>query len=60
VTQEREHSRLETLGRDITVQCGSEVWQGCAESVDDDGNLLLRRPDGSLLTIAAGDVTLRA
>ena len=52
--------QLETLGRDITITCGSEVWQGCAESVDDDGNLLLRRPDGSLLTIAAGDVTLRA
>jgi BirA family biotin operon repressor/biotin-[acetyl-CoA-carboxylase] ligase len=52
--------RLETLGREITVKCGSEVWQGYAEAVDDDGNLLLRRPDGSLLTIAAGDVTLRA
>ena len=60
VTQERVHRRLETLGREITVKCGSDVWQGCAEAVDDDGSLLLRRPDGSLLTIAAGDVTLRA
>ena len=51
--------RLETIGREVTVKCGSEVWQGYAEAVDDDGNLLLRRPDGSLVTIAAGEVTLR-
>lgn len=52
--------RLETLGKEVAVRCGGEVKEGYAESVDDEGNLLLRRPDGSLLTIAAGDVTLRA
>ena len=51
--------RLETLGQQVTVKSGPEVWQGYAESVDQDGSLLLRRPDGSLLTIAAGDVTLQ-
>jgi len=51
--------RLETLGQQVTVKSGPQIWQGYAESVDRDGSLLLRRPDGSLLTIAAGDVTLQ-
>ena len=51
--------RLETLGKKVTVRCGDEVQQGYAESVDEVGNLLLRHDDGSLSTIAAGDVTLR-
>jgi BirA family biotin operon repressor/biotin-[acetyl-CoA-carboxylase] ligase len=51
--------RLETLGRRVTVRCGDEVQQGYAEDVDEDGNLLLRHNDGSLSTLAAGDVTLR-
>ena len=50
---------LETLGQQVTVKCGDEVHQGYAESVDEEGNLLLRCPDGSLLTITAGDVTLQ-
>jgi len=52
--------RLETLGKEVTVRCGQDVREGYAESVDQDGNLLLRLPDGSLVTIAAGDVTLKA
>lgn len=52
--------RLETLGKEVKVKCGETVQEGCAESVDDDGNLLLRCRDGSLVTITAGDVTLRA
>ena len=51
--------RLETLGKNVTVRCGDEVQDGYAESVDDEGNLIIRRPDGRLITIAAGDVTLR-
>jgi biotin-(acetyl-CoA carboxylase) ligase len=35
------------------------VEEGLAEDVDGDGSLILRRPDGSRVTIAAGDVTLR-
>jgi biotin-(acetyl-CoA carboxylase) ligase len=35
------------------------VEEGLAEEVDADGNLVLRRADGSHMTIAAGDVTLR-
>ena len=52
--------RLETLGKEVTVTCGQDVREGYAESVDEDGNLLLRLEDGRLMTIAAGDVTLRA
>jgi len=51
--------RLETLGKEVTVRSGDMVHEGYAESVDDEGNLLLRRLDGSLVTIAAGDVTLK-
>ncbi len=51
--------RLNTLGKKVTVRNGDVVREGVAEDVDTDGNLLLRRPDGSLDTISAGDVTLR-
>ena len=53
-------SRLETLGEMVEVTFGDQVETGLAESVDNDGSLLLRRPDGSLVSIIAGDVTLRA
>ena len=52
--------RLETLGKRVAVRCGDEVQEGVAEGVDEDGNLLLRHSDGSLMTIAAGDVTLKS
>ena len=51
---------METLGRIVEVRSGSSMERGYAESVNADGNLLLRRPDGSLATILAGDVTLRS
>ncbi len=51
--------RLETVGKKVAVRYGDEVQEGYAEAVDGDGNLLLRRPDGSLVTIAAGDITLK-
>jgi len=51
--------RLETLGKQVRVTSGDVVEEGIAESVDREGNLLLRLPDGSLATIIAGDVTLR-
>jgi len=52
--------RLETLGKNVSVRCGDEVQDGYAESVDDEGNLIIRRPDGNLITVAAGDVTLKS
>jgi BirA family biotin operon repressor/biotin-[acetyl-CoA-carboxylase] ligase len=51
--------RLETLGKTVTVTHGGHVEVGRAESVDANGSLILRRLDGSVVTIIAGDVTLR-
>ncbi|MBA7716212.1 Bifunctional ligase/repressor BirA [subsurface metagenome] len=50
---------LMTLGRKVRIKSGKTVYDGIAESVATDGSLLLRRPDGSLTKIVAGDVTLR-
>lgn len=52
-------NRLETLGKMVQIKSGKHVEEGYAESVDGDGSLLLRRSDGSLAQITAGDVTLR-
>jgi BirA family biotin operon repressor/biotin-[acetyl-CoA-carboxylase] ligase len=53
-------SRLETLGRRVRATLGQRVEEGLAEDVDGQGSLLIRRDDGSLVTVEAGDVTLRA
>ncbi len=52
----RDH--LETLGRQIQVKTGNTIEQGRAETVTETGNLILRRADGSLTEIVAGDVTV--
>ncbi len=49
-----------TLGQKVRVKTGETTCEGIAESVDRDGSLLLRQADGHLITIVAGDVTLRA
>jgi len=51
--------RLVTLGQQVRVSSGEATYEGIAESVARDGSLLLRQPDGNLLKIVAGDVTLR-
>ena len=51
--------KLETLGKVVHVKTGTEVEKGLAESVDEDGALMLRRSDGNLIRILAGEVTLR-
>jgi BirA family biotin operon repressor/biotin-[acetyl-CoA-carboxylase] ligase len=48
---------METLGRWIQVKTGETVEKGKAETVTRDGSLVLRRADGSLAEIVAGDVT---
>lgn len=50
--------KMETLGRQIQVKTGETVEQGKAETVTEKGNLILRRADGSLAEIVAGDVTI--
>jgi BirA family biotin operon repressor/biotin-[acetyl-CoA-carboxylase] ligase len=46
------------LGRWIKVKTGETVEQGKAETVTENGHLNLRRSDGSLAEILAGDVTV--
>ena len=53
-------TRLDTLGREIRVTFGDQVYEGTAEDVDRDGNLILVQPDGTRRTVEAGEVTLRA
>jgi BirA family biotin operon repressor/biotin-[acetyl-CoA-carboxylase] ligase len=49
---------METTGKRITVDTGTTVEQGYAETVTENGNLILRRDDGNLVEIVAGDVTV--
>ena len=50
--------RLATLGQPVEVSTPAGVLAGVAESVDEDGALLLRLPDGGWRRLLAGDVTL--
>lgn len=52
-------SSLETLGRQVQVRWGEKIEEGVAEDVDSEGNLLLRHLDGTLITLAAGEVSLQ-
>jgi BirA family biotin operon repressor/biotin-[acetyl-CoA-carboxylase] ligase len=47
-----------TIGRAVTIQIGGRRVRGRAESLDDDGALLLRTEHGHLERITGGDVTL--
>jgi BirA family biotin operon repressor/biotin-[acetyl-CoA-carboxylase] ligase len=48
-----------TLGRRVSIQIGARVLHGQAESLDDDGALLLRTEHGRLERVIGGDVTLQ-
>ncbi|MGH2480345.1 MAG: biotin--[acetyl-CoA-carboxylase] ligase [Ktedonobacteraceae bacterium] len=54
--RERWYNHLSTLGRTITVHQGDRLVEGVAEAVDDQGELLLRRPTGELVCITWGVV----
>lgn len=51
-------TNMRTLGKWVQVKAGDVVEQGKAETVTECGNLILRRADGSLADIMAGDVTI--
>ena len=53
-------SQLETLGRTVQVRWRDQVLEGRAKAIDDRGNLVLERPDGSTVTALAGEVTLQS
>ena len=52
-------AQLETLGRSVEVRSGHSVFEGRAREVDERGNLVVVRPDGSTVTVAGGEVTLQ-
>lgn len=47
-----------TIGHNVAIRIGPRVIQGRAESLDEDGALLLRTQHGHLERIIGGDVTL--
>lgn len=51
-------SRSATIGKSVTVHIGDRKIRGCAESLDDDGALLVRTEHGRLERVIGGDVTL--
>lgn len=56
----RWRARLAMLGKEVTIRSGETVERGIAEDVDADGSLVLLRSDGTRVTFAAGEVSLRA
>lgn len=48
---------LDTLGRAISLRSQDATIEGIAESVDEQGNLLVRQANGILYTATAGEVT---
>ena len=54
--REQWRSHLSTLGRVVQVRQGDTVVSGIAEDVDGNGELLLRRHSGELVSITWGDV----
>ena len=48
------------LGRWVQVRAADSVSEGVAESLDARGQLLLRRGDGTLATLSAGEVSITA
>ncbi|MBM3834103.1 MAG: biotin--[acetyl-CoA-carboxylase] ligase [Verrucomicrobia bacterium] len=48
-----------TLGHNISIRVGDRLLQGRAESLDDDGALLLRTQHGRLERIVGGDVVVK-
>jgi len=51
-------ARLVSIGQKVHVQSGNTVMEGLAEDVTASGALILRRADGSLTAVVAGDVTV--
>jgi BirA family biotin operon repressor/biotin-[acetyl-CoA-carboxylase] ligase len=51
-------ARLVTLGKACTASTPDGVYDGLVEGVDESGALLLRQPNGHVVRVLTGDVTL--
>lgn len=47
-----------TTGRLVTVSGVNETVEGLADGIDAEGRLIIKRTDGTVRTVAAGDVTI--
>jgi BirA family biotin operon repressor/biotin-[acetyl-CoA-carboxylase] ligase len=52
-------ARLDTLGRDVTVNTGKGPLHGKAVGVSPEGALLVRKQNGQIHAVWGGDVTLQ-
>lgn len=50
---------LNTIGQEVRVTFQGQIEEGVAEDVSEDGSLILRRRDGTCLSLPAGEVSLR-
>lgn len=48
-----------TIGRDIQVVRGNEIYLGKATGIDPDGGLIVRRENGEMETVSSGEVSIR-
>ena len=51
--------RLVVLGREITVIQGDERYTGVATDVDKSGHLIVKKPDGSVVSLFSGEVSTK-
>lgn len=51
----RAHSLI--LGRSVSLQIGQTTFSGIAQNIDDQGQLVVRAPNGQLRTFSSGEVT---
>jgi BirA family biotin operon repressor/biotin-[acetyl-CoA-carboxylase] ligase len=47
-----------TLGREVKITTGKETFTGFAESINDEGMLIVKLPSGDLRLIRSGDLTI--
>jgi BirA family biotin operon repressor/biotin-[acetyl-CoA-carboxylase] ligase len=47
-----------TIGNRVAVSASDGSFEGLAQGIDSEGRLLVRRDDGAMQTVAAGDVTI--
>jgi BirA family biotin operon repressor/biotin-[acetyl-CoA-carboxylase] ligase len=47
-----------TIGNRVAISGSGELFEGQAEGIDSDGRLIVKRDDGTVGTVAAGDVTI--
>ena len=56
---ERYRQRLSILGKKIRVEAAPTPYEATALDVDEDGRLLVRDEDGVVITLSAGEVSVR-